>query len=48
MHGYWQWYRKDGVIMRSGYFNKNKQVGEWTTYNKQGKVFKVTKMKEAK
>lgn len=46
MHGYWQWYRKSGVIMRSGYFNKGKQTGEWTTYDKQGKVYKVTKMKE--
>ena len=45
MHGYWEWFRKDGVIMRSGYFNNGKQTGEWTTYDKQGKVYKVTKMK---
>jgi antitoxin component YwqK of YwqJK toxin-antitoxin module len=31
--------------MRSGYFDKGRQVGEWTTYDKNGKVFKVTKMK---
>ncbi len=43
--GYWEWFRKDGVIMRSGYFDKGKQVGEWTTYDKQGKVYKITKMK---
>ncbi|HEX7905114.1 MAG TPA: hypothetical protein VF487_14680 [Chitinophagaceae bacterium] len=43
--GYWEWFRKDGVIMRSGYFEKGKQVGEWTTYDKKGKVYKVTKMK---
>jgi uncharacterized protein YdhG (YjbR/CyaY superfamily) len=43
--GYWEWFRKDGVIMRSGYFNKGKQAGEWTTYDKKGKVYKVTKMK---
>ena len=43
--GYWEWYRKSGVIMRSGYFDKGKQVGEWTTYDAKGKVYKVTKMK---
>jgi antitoxin component YwqK of YwqJK toxin-antitoxin module len=43
--GYWEWYRKTGVIMRSGYFDKGKQVGEWTTYDAKGKVYKVTKMK---
>ena len=44
-HGYWEWFRKNGVIMRSGYFDKGKQTGEWTTYDKEGKVYKVTKMK---
>ena len=43
--GYWEWFRKDGVIMRSGYFQKGKQTGEWTTYDKKGKVYKVTKIK---
>jgi len=43
--GYWEWFRKTGVIMRSGYFQKGKQVGEWTTYDGKGKVYKVTKMK---
>ena len=45
MDGYWEWFRKTGTIMRSGYFDKGKQVGEWTTYDKDGKVYKVTKMK---
>ena len=48
LHGYFEWFRKDGVIMRSGYFDKGKQVGEWTTYDKKGKVFKVTKIKTGK
>jgi|SRR5688572_74254 len=43
--GYWEWFRKDGVIMRSGYFQKGKQTGQWTTYDKKGKIYKVTKMK---
>ncbi len=40
--GYWEWFRKDGAKMRSGYFKMGKQVGEWTTYDKKGNVVKVT------
>jgi len=43
--GYWEWFRKDGTIMRSGYFSNGKQTGEWITYDKKGKVYKVTQMK---
>ncbi|NUM53305.1 MAG: hypothetical protein HUU46_06655 [Candidatus Hydrogenedentes bacterium] len=44
--GYWEWFRKDGVIMRSGYFDENgAQTGEWTTYNRNGDVYKVTSVK---
>jgi antitoxin component YwqK of YwqJK toxin-antitoxin module len=43
--GYWEWYRKNGVIMRSGYFDGGERVGEWTTYDVDGKVYKVTKMR---
>jgi antitoxin component YwqK of YwqJK toxin-antitoxin module len=43
--GYWEWFRKDGTKMRSGYFENGKQVGEWTTYYAKGTVVKVTKMK---
>ncbi len=42
---YWEWFRKDGTIMRSGHFKKGKQVGEWITYDKKGEVYKVTQMK---
>ena len=45
MTGYWEWFRKDGTKMRSGSFENGEQVGEWTTYDQQGKVYKVTKMK---
>lgn len=48
MHGYWEWFRRDGVIMRSGHFDKGVQTGEWTTYDKAGKVHKVTSMKPPK
>ena len=44
--GYWEWFRKDGTRMRSGYFEKGKQVGEWTTYDKEGNIFKVTQVGE--
>ncbi len=45
MTGYWEWFRKDGTRLRSGSFEDGRQTGEWTTYDKQGKVYKVTKMK---
>jgi antitoxin component YwqK of YwqJK toxin-antitoxin module len=41
--GYWEWYRIDGTIKRSGYFDQGESVGEWTTYDDQGKIYKVTK-----
>ena len=40
--GYWEWFRLDGTKMRSGYFIRGKQVGEWTTYDRDGEVYKVT------
>ena len=43
--GYWEWFRKSGTKMRSGTFENGEQVGEWTPYDPQGKVYKVTRMK---
>ena len=43
--GYWEWFRLDGTKMRSGHLESGKQIGEWTTYDKKGQVYKVTKMK---
>ncbi len=43
--GYWEWFRKDGTRMRSGTFEKGQQVGKWTTYDKSGRVVKVTNIK---
>lgn len=45
MHGYWKWFRKNGVLMRSGSFDKGKKAGEWISYDRNGKVYKVTQMK---
>jgi antitoxin component YwqK of YwqJK toxin-antitoxin module len=46
MHGYWEFFRKDGTLMRSGTFNKGIQVGIWTTYDQQGHPYKETDFKE--
>ena len=45
--GYWEWFRTNGVRLRSGYFEAGRQVGEWTTYDKDGAVYKVTTMRPA-
>ena len=45
--GYWEWFRKNGVRLRSGHFDHGEQVGAWTTYDAAGKVYKVTAMKRA-
>jgi hypothetical protein len=45
--GYWEWFRKNGVRLRSGHFDNGEQVGAWTTYDAAGKVYKVTAMKRA-
>jgi len=36
MHGYWEFFRKDGSLMRSGSFEKGKQIGIWKTYARDG------------
>ena len=43
--GYWEWFRVDGIRMRSGYFDNGDPTGEWTTYDKSGALYKVTKKK---
>jgi len=40
--GYWEWYRVDGSLKRSGYFEKGEPVGEWMTYDVNGKHYKTT------
>jgi len=41
-HGFWEWYRKDGTLKRSGNFDEGEPVGEWTTYDQAGNPYKVT------
>jgi antitoxin component YwqK of YwqJK toxin-antitoxin module len=43
--GYWEWYRLDGTLKRSGYFEQGVPVGKWITHDKEGKVYKVTRKK---
>lgn len=43
LDGYWEWFRKDGTKLRSGHFDNGERVGEWTTYDAKGEVYKVTR-----
>jgi len=42
MHGEWEFLRKDGSVMRSGLFERGRQVGTWRTFDRAGKVVKET------
>ena len=42
MHGAWEFYRRDGSLMRSGGFDRGTQVGKWTTYDRAGHPHRVT------
>ena len=46
--GYWEWYRSDGTIKRSGYFNKGEPVGEWITYDNKGQKYNSTQRGDKK
>ena len=41
-HGRWVWFYKTGVRMGSGSFARGKKAGTWISYDKKGKVAKVT------
>jgi antitoxin component YwqK of YwqJK toxin-antitoxin module len=47
MHGYWEFYRKDGSVMRTGSFDRGKQVGEWKTFDRSGLLVRTTHFKES-
>jgi antitoxin component YwqK of YwqJK toxin-antitoxin module len=40
MHGPWSWYRLDGSLMRTGAFERGRQIGTWRTFDRAGKVLK--------
>jgi antitoxin component YwqK of YwqJK toxin-antitoxin module len=42
MHGSWEFFRRDGSPMRSGSFERGKQIGVWRTFDRSGKLLKET------
>jgi uncharacterized protein YdhG (YjbR/CyaY superfamily) len=44
LHGAWTWWRRDGSVMRTGSFDRGRQVGAWTTCDAAGKRVKTTDM----
>lgn len=42
MHGAWTWYRTDGSTMRSGQFDRGRQIGVWRTHDRAGGIVKET------
>lgn len=46
MHGAWAWYRTDGSIMRTGQFDRGRQIGVWRTFERSGRLVKETDFTE--
>jgi antitoxin component YwqK of YwqJK toxin-antitoxin module len=42
MHGPWEFFRKDGSVMRAGEFDRGQQIGIWRTFDRGGRVVKET------
>jgi antitoxin component YwqK of YwqJK toxin-antitoxin module len=42
LHGAWSWYRTDGSLMRTGEFDRGRQIGTWRTFDRKGNVVKET------
>lgn len=42
LHGAWEWFRRDGSVMRTGTFDRGRQVGVWRTYDRSGRLVKET------
>jgi uncharacterized protein YdhG (YjbR/CyaY superfamily) len=42
LHGAWRWYRADGSLMRTGSFRRGVATGEWTTFDRTGRVVRRT------
>ena len=42
MHGPWEFFRTDGSLMRAGRFDRGRQIGTWTTFDRDGRVVKET------
>ncbi len=46
MHGAWEWYRLDGTLMRTGEFDRGRQIGVWRTFDRSGRMVKETAFTE--
>ena len=42
MHVTWEFFRKDGSVMRTGEFDRGRQVGVWRTFDRTGRLVKET------
>ena len=42
MDGRWEFFRRDGTLMRRGSFDRGTQVGVWRTYDRAGTIVKET------
>ena len=42
MHSAWEFFRKDGSVMRTGEFDRGRQVGIWRTFDRAGGLVKET------
>lgn len=42
MHGRWEFFRKDGSVMRAGEFDRGRQVGIWRTFDRTGRLVRAT------
>ncbi len=43
MHGSWEWFRRDGTMLRSGAFKDGVKTGEWITYDRSGAPHTTTR-----
>jgi antitoxin component YwqK of YwqJK toxin-antitoxin module len=48
MHGDWAFYRLDGSVMRTGRFERGRQVGPWRTFDRTGRMVKETDFGDAR
>lgn len=41
LHGRWEWFRRDGTRSRSGAFDRGRQVGTWSTWDRDGNLVRA-------
>ena len=45
-HGTWEFLRLDGSVMRTGTFDRGRQIGVWRTFDRSGRLVKETTFPE--